>query len=62
MATVNRSALPKHISKHASVNITTNMDTLHTINLESQLAKIGDLMVFDFDRQITVKIDDLPKK
>jgi len=30
-------------------------------NLESQLAKIGDLMVFDLDRQITVKIGDLPK-
>lgn len=30
-------------------------------NFESQLAKIGDLMVFDIDRQITVKISDLPR-
>lgn len=30
-------------------------------NFESQLAKIGDLIVFDLDRQITVKIGDLPR-
>ena len=30
-------------------------------NFESQLAKIGDLMVFDLDRQIPVRIGDLPR-
>jgi hypothetical protein len=30
-------------------------------NFESQLVKIGDLMVFDLDRQTSVKIGDLPR-